>query len=358
MKVDSTLQTDAPGARASFVDTPAAVTSFLNAASTAQAAVQKEIEAFNKLAQTQDFSSTPPDPSKDPGPPATDGTTTTDAAASPAYALPPAPPPKPAAPNLTDGSTKLSSVDPASVPVPSPDDKRSPGDDRSAQQIQDQNPLLKNLGNQDGMRDGLKKQCGDIDHDPDAAYRAVMVLNYVKTSYQSDGKTQRSADVVDNGKIEGATKDANIRHGTEGALVKDFGEKGYAYLKSTNHSLTTTNDSHVPVDGSENMGNAKWVGHEVLHGLSEAFKWMAKITEKVLGKIPGIGKLIADAADVVDTAISGALNVADTALKHGDVKKAGKDMAADLVGSVVNIADPTGMGGDAASKAIKDKIGG
>ena len=383
---------DGSSTMVSFGYTPSAVTAFEKSASAAQASVQTELttlegEAKNpgsagQTEQGQGFSSVasnflqyePPTIDED------------DATGGDAYVAPKMPQPaaatqptQTAAPDLTNGTTKLSSVDPGSVPLPTQDTKRPPGDTRTSQQIIDQNPILKNLGNQGsvpildkdgkpvigkdgkpeigGVRDGLKAQCGDIDHDPDATYRAVEALNYMKTCNQSDGKTPVSADVVDNGKADGVTSSGDARHGTVFGMLQDFGKGGYAYLKTTNHALPTTTDSHVTANGT-NLSNIAWVGHQILKGLSEAFQWMAKIAEKVLGKIPGIGKALASVAGVITTGISGALNVADTAVMQGDVKKAAKDMGADLLGSVVDIADPTGVGGDAAAAALKKKIGG
>ncbi|MFT0474406.1 hypothetical protein ACMSI6_10755 [Pseudomonas antarctica] len=50
-----------------------------------------------------------------------------------------------------------------------PDTKRPQGDFRSAQQIIDETPLLKNLGNQRGVKDKLRERVGDFEHAPDAA---------------------------------------------------------------------------------------------------------------------------------------------------------------------------------------------
>ncbi len=393
MKLVNLTQADSGSMMSLFSSTPStpsAVTAFEQSAAGAQAEVQKDMDAKlgevqasatpDVASQGQGFSSMASGALQEIKPPSIDGDDATGGDAyTPVSPSQPTQPTQTAAPDLTNGSTPLSSVDPSSVPVPSADTKRPAGDTRTAQQIIDQNPLLANLGNQGsvpvldsngkpvigkdgkpetmGARDALMKQCGDFEHDPDAAYRAVQVLNYIKSSTQSDGKTQVSAGVVDNGKVDGFTSSGDARHGTAAGMLQDFGKGGYAYLGSTKHALPTTTDSHVRSDGT-NMSNVEWVGHEILHGLSEAFQWMAKIAEKVLGKIPGIGKLLADAAGVITTAISGALNVADTAVEHGDVKKAAKDMGADVVGSLVDAVDVTGLAGSAADNAIRQKIGG
>jgi len=95
----------------------------------------------------------------------------------------------------------------------SADDKWADGGTRSAKDIIDGDPTLKNLGNQSRVKDNLKKQVGNFDNDPDGAYRASQVLQHIKQSKTSDGK-DRSGDV---------TKDGDARHGTEAGLLQDFG---------------------------------------------------------------------------------------------------------------------------------------
>jgi len=237
----------------------------------------------------------------------------------------------------------------------SADDKRPADDHRSAKEIVDGDPTLKNLGNQSGVKDALKKQVGDFDKDADAAFRASEVLHEIKTAKNADGK-ERSGDVVNNGKVEGFTKDGDARHGTEAGLLQDFGKNGYSALKN---SLDKTNDGHVRKDGT-NMDNAEFAGHEILHGLSEAAGFMGKVLEKTLGKIPGVGKVLAAGGETLASAISGALNVADTAVQHGDVKQAGKKMGYDVaqtaVESIVGLADPTGVGASAVGKEFRKGI--
>ena len=208
--------------------------------------------------------------------------------------------------------------DPNAPPKLSADDKRPDGDTRSAKDIVDGDPTLKNLGNQSGVKDNLKKQVGDFDHDPDAAYRASQVLQHIKQSKTSDGK-DRSGDVTKGGKIEGFTKDGDARHGTEAGLLQDFGKNGYSALQD-NQKLDKTNDKHVKQDGT-NMDNTTFAGHEIAHGLSQATGW----TGKQLDKLPGPLKAFLGPLHMTTAAISGGLNVADTALTGGDTKQAGKD---------------------------------
>lgn len=107
--------------------------------------------------------------------------------------------------------------------------ERPEGDERSAQQIIDDSPLLKNLGNQSGVKDMLKEQVGDFEHDADAAYRATQVLDHV-VRYDENGERLAGKD-VDNTSIDGFTKGGDARHGTEAGRLQDFGKYGFESLK-------------------------------------------------------------------------------------------------------------------------------
>ncbi|WP_288587661.1 type III effector HrpK domain-containing protein [uncultured Methylobacterium sp.] len=106
--------------------------------------------------------------------------------------------------------------------------ERPEGDTRSAQDIIDQSPLLKNLGNQSGVKDMLKERVGDYDRDADAAYRAMQVLDRV-TMVDADGKALSGSDVA-NTSIDGFTKSGEARHGTEAGRLQDFGKYGFSAL--------------------------------------------------------------------------------------------------------------------------------
>lgn len=218
---------------------------------------------------------------------------------------------------------------------PSPTDKRPEGDTRSAQEIIDGDPTLRNLGNQSGVKDNLKKQVGDFETDPDAAYRASAVLQHIKSSATSGGE-ERSGEVTNNGKIEGFTKDGDARHGTEAGLLQDFGRQGYSILKD-DQKLDTTNDEHVKQDGT-NMDNAEFVGHKITKGISDATGW---ISDK-LNDLPGPLKSFLGPLHIMSEAVSGGMNVANTAINGGDVGQAGKDMASGLLNAGANIVK--GMG--------------
>ncbi|VUD40280.1 hypothetical protein TDB9533_00063 [Thalassocella blandensis] len=163
---------------------------------------------------------------------------------------------------------------------PSESSGRPPGDNRSAEEIINDNPALKNLGNQkDIKRDELMKRCGDwTENNPDpksradAAYNMSKVLNYIDNTQDRQGnERQNSGD----GNIEGITSDGDARHGTEAGMLKDFAEQGYGSLPET-RQLDQTNDTHVRLDGS-NKDNFQW-------GMGEM--------GKIFNKIPIIGGIL------------------------------------------------------------------
>lgn len=139
---------------------------------------------------------------------------------------------------------------------------RPPGDNRSAEQIIDENPVLKNLGNQkDIKREQLKERFGDwtdANKDPksraDAAYNMACVLNNIKALNARDGSERK--EVSANDKIEGITKDGDARHGTEAGVLKDIAEQGLKMLPE-NKQLPQTKDTHVRMDGT-NKDNFQW----------------------------------------------------------------------------------------------------
>ncbi|MHC6226032.1 type III effector HrpK domain-containing protein [Pseudomonas sp. X10] len=106
--------------------------------------------------------------------------------------------------------------------------ERPAGDSRSAQDIIDDSPLLKNLGNQSGVKDALKQQVGDFERDPDAAYRATQVLDHI-TRFDDNGQRLAGKD-VNNSSIDGFTNSGEARHGTEAGRLQDFGKYGFDSL--------------------------------------------------------------------------------------------------------------------------------
>ncbi|RML92251.1 hypothetical protein ALQ88_04576, partial [Pseudomonas savastanoi] len=100
--------------------------------------------------------------------------------------------------------------------------ERPKGDERDAQAIIDSDPLLKNLGNQSDVKDMLKEQVGDFEKDANAAFRAAQVLDRV-TLYNEKGEAQSGGQVF-NSSIDGFTKGAEAKHGTEAGRLQDFGK--------------------------------------------------------------------------------------------------------------------------------------
>jgi hypothetical protein len=148
-------------------------------------------------------------------------------------------------------------------PKPSQDDKRPPGDTRSAQQIINQSPLLKNLGNQDNIQQKLKDICGDYTKDADAAYRTNDLLMYFnkvdrggKPAQASNGKDAKDTpegfgedlNNSSNHKIDGWTEDGEAVHtkqeDSEAARLQDFcragKDKAYATLADSGTQRSAT----------------------------------------------------------------------------------------------------------------------
>ncbi|MCW1830512.1 hypothetical protein OLZ33_00660 [Pantoea ananatis] len=157
-----------------------------------------------------------------------------------------------------------------------------PADDkRSAEEIINDCPALKNLGDQkDIKKDELKQRFGDwTSNNPDAqsradaAFRMAKVLHFIDNMPQNDG-TPRQAD----GDIQGITHDGDARHGTEAGILKDVAEKGLEKLKNEdgNYALPK-GDGHVKADGS-NYDN---------------FQWGMKKVGEVFSKIPLFSSLVA-----------------------------------------------------------------
>ena len=108
----------------------------------------------------------------------------------------------------------------------------------SAQEIIDKNDILKNLGNQDGVKDALKKQVGDFEHDADAAYRAVEVLNHIE-QFDANGKDiSGPGSPAGNGTIDGFYgKSGEVAQpNTEASRLQEFGKSGYQSLKGGNNT--------------------------------------------------------------------------------------------------------------------------
>lgn len=125
-------------------------------------------------------------------------------------------------------------------------------DKRSAQQIIDDSPLLRNLGNQSHVKDRLAKRVGDFAHDADAAYRAVQVLEHVE-QFDEDGQRLAGHD-VGNGRINGFTSHGDAKHGTEAGRLQDFGKYGFSSLQGELHHIDSAGDDSKARAQAEALG--------------------------------------------------------------------------------------------------------
>lgn len=130
--------------------------------------------------------------------------------------------------------------------------ERPKGDERSAQDIINDNPLLKNLGNQSGAKDALKERVGDFENDPDAAYRAVQVLDHIE-QLDENGNRLASKD-INNEKIDGFTSSGEARHGTEAGRLQDFGKYGFDSLRGELKSPDHASDDGAARAKAESLG--------------------------------------------------------------------------------------------------------
>lgn len=160
---------------------------------------------------------------------------------------------------------------------------RPDGDNRSADEIIADSPVLANLGDQKDIQiDKLKEQCGDWTSDnpdpesrADAAYNMSQVLEYIDSSSNREGGYRGEGD----GDIQGITDDGDARHGTEAGMLKDFGDQGYSALPE-NHQLDQTNDEYVELDGSNKDNFEKFMDDvgEALGPLLQIFSFIPGVS--------------------------------------------------------------------------------
>ncbi len=191
--------------------------------------------------------------------------------------------------------------------------KNMDGDNRTADQIINENPVLKNLGNQKDIKQSeLKKQFGDwTANNPDEKSRALAAknmsyfLNNVKALDNREGGDRGK--ISTNGKIEGLTKSGDARHGTEAAIVKDVAEQGLDKAFPKDGRLTTTNDEMVNLNGTNKSG----------------FQGICLKLGKALAFIPGLSNVLTGMGraestnpwDVIKGGIVGGVKTAFDALK-------------------------------------------
>lgn len=125
----------------------------------------------------------------------------------------------------------------------------------SAQDIIDGSELLKNLGNQSGVKDMLRERVGDFENDADAAYRAVQVLEHVER-FDADGNRIAGND-LGNGEINGFSKGGDAYNGTEAGRLQDFGKYGFENLKG---DLGNTAPDGQPTKGDAERDQAERMG--------------------------------------------------------------------------------------------------
>ncbi|RKG89528.1 hypothetical protein D7W82_06640 [Corallococcus sp. CA049B] len=236
--------------------------------------------------------------------------------------------------------------------VPSANDKRPAGDKRSAAQIVDDTPALKNLGRQKDIKfDQLCKQTGvdpkldlkDPKQNADGVYRLAKVLEFIDSAKASTGddRSKKVQNGKGDGNIEGITKDGDARHGTEAGMVKDFAEKGYSFLGE--HQLPTTKDTHVKADGS-NKDNFQWAAGEAGKAL-----WFLPGVSNVL---TGVGNSEGGFKGVLEGAAKGYVNTLKGAAEGviGSITKGRANPAGMIFGAFTGALANT----EAAPQPVKD----
>jgi hypothetical protein len=236
--------------------------------------------------------------------------------------------------------------------VPSANDKRPAGDDRTAAQIVDDTPVLKKLGRQKDIKfEQLCKQTGidpklglkDAKQNPDAVYRLAKVLEFIDSAKAATGgeRSNKVQNGQGDGNIEGITKSGDARHGTEAGMVKDFAEQGYSFLGA--HQLPTTKDTHVKADGS-NKDNFQWFAGEAGKHL-----WFLPGVSNVL---TGIGNSEGGFKGVLEGAATGYLNTLKGAAEGiaGSFTKGRINPASLLIGGAMGALGST----EAAPQPVKD----
>lgn len=117
-----------------------------------------------------------------------------------------------------------------------PNSTRPEGDDRDAATIIRDNPVLAQLSERD--KQALMRRVGNFANDPDAAFRAVAVLNHIE-HFDAAGNRQ-TVEEADVGRINGWTREdrndpnSQAKPNTEAGRFQDFIDHGYGTL--TGHS--------------------------------------------------------------------------------------------------------------------------
>lgn len=234
--------------------------------------------------------------------------------------------------------------------------------------------LMANLGNQEGIRDKLKQVVGDIDNDPKAFARGEAYLQKIKHMPNPDGSA-RPESIINNGKMEGATKDGDIRSGTELAKLKDSFKggphvpdekaptidkaKAYGWLNEQK-ALAPTNDPHVK-NGGNFISPAQVFFKKVADGIGDVFDFAGRFVKMTVGKIPGLGKLIELGVDMSMSVKAGLSRFVGDAIVGNDLGKSAKenlvkDQLQNLTEGIVGFVDPTGLGAKEVGKLARQGL--
>lgn len=192
-------------------------------------------------------------------------------------------------------------IDGNSTDIPSPDEKAPPGFD--VKKINDLNGgLLGKLGNNQevkkddksigNLRDVLAKDPnvhGDIDNDPDAAWRAYKVLSAVKNEKNPDG-SDKSEENRHNGQIGGYTKGSwgDAAGGSEAGTLQDYLAKGRVPSKREDQR-----DPHCGTDGGGTNG-LQTFGNMVKYGFEDFGNMIVDSAKKVGNAFVNLGHDIAN----------------------------------------------------------------
>jgi hypothetical protein len=232
--------------------------------------------------------------------------------------------------------------------VPKRDDKPTDPGKTADDYLNANNGVLRKLGNQEGMKDKLKDCYGnwdDTSRSPQdraqSAYNASRHLGIIKHKDNREGGDR--GDVVGNGKMEGCTKDGDIRDGTEMADLKNSLKDAPPPEKAGdpraweqqdkntnavlgNPNLKDTKDPHVRLDGTNRNNDAV--------NLERAGKILSFINPLLGNVLKGAGEADRErevgAGEVLKGAAGGYLNFwkntavgAVDAIKHGRINPLG-----------------------------------
>ncbi|MEQ4315645.1 type III effector HrpK domain-containing protein [Pseudomonas syringae] len=233
-------------------------------------------------------------------------------------------------------------------------------DKRSAQDIIDANPLLKDLGNQSGVKDMLKERVGDFEKDANAAFRAVQVLDRV-TMYNEKGEIQSGGDAF-NSRVDGFTKGAEARHGTEAGRLQDFGKLGFESLPELkkNEDISSYKDflkaSPDADDASKQIARYAAIldeNHDAIKGKTGSADMTAEALTAYKDEHPQLDKEVREALDfwsqpgafaLLDNAKSPLEQGSDGKASRGDIQAFIKNAAPKDVGAVGTLLEAVSEG--------------